>query len=62
MSVAEMKLAAIAEISKIQSEVAIKEILEHLARLSAEVNPSFDVTSFFDKKSAVYGDVLKKLA
>jgi len=34
MSVAEMKLAAINEISKLEDENSVKEILEHLAKLS----------------------------
>jgi hypothetical protein len=34
MSVAEMKLAAIAEISKLHTEAALKEILEHLEKIS----------------------------
>ena len=33
MSVAEMKLAAINEISKLTSEHAVKDILEHLVQL-----------------------------
>ena len=34
MSVAELKLAAINEISKLNNEAAVKEILEHLAKMS----------------------------
>jgi hypothetical protein len=36
MSIAEMKLAAISEISQLNNERELKEILEHLSRLSLE--------------------------
>ncbi len=62
MSVAEMKLAAINEINKLHDENAIKEILEHLARISKEVKQPFDVDAFFKKASESHGDVLQKLA
>ncbi len=62
MSVAEMKLAAIAEISKLNDEKAVKEILEHLAKISVEAKHPFDTDAFFKKASERYGDVLQKLA
>jgi hypothetical protein len=62
MSVAEMKLAAINEISKLNNEAAIKEILEHLAKISMEENTKFDPEAFFDKASKKYDDILQKLA
>jgi hypothetical protein len=62
MSVAEMKLAAIYEISKLTSEHAVKEILDHLVQISKEEKQSFDATSFFNKASEKYDDVLRKLA
>lgn len=62
MSVAEMKLAAIAEISKLNDENAIKEILEHLAKISGEIKQPSDVNDFFKRTSDKYGDVLQKLA
>jgi hypothetical protein len=62
MSVAEMKLAAIAEISKLTDEGAVKEILEHLAKISGSVTQPFDVDAFFKKASEKYDDVLQKLA
>jgi uncharacterized membrane-anchored protein len=62
MSVAEMKLAAINEISKLNDEASIKEILEHLAKMSAEVKQPFDVDAFFKRASEKYDDVLQKLA
>jgi hypothetical protein len=62
MSVAELKLAAINEISKLTSEHAVKEILEHLVQISKEEKQPFDATSFFNKASEKYDDVLRKLA
>jgi len=62
MSVAEMKLAAINEIGKLKSESAVKEILEHLIKISKEEKSSFDTEAFFNKTSEKYDDVLRKLA
>jgi len=62
MSVAEMKLAAINEISKLDNEAHVKEILEHLAKISKAENTKFDADSFFEKTAAKYDDVLQKLA
>lgn len=62
MSVAEMKLAAINEISKLKSESAVKEILEHLLKISNEDNPPFDAEVFFNNTSEKYDDVLRKLS
>lgn len=62
MSVAEMKLAAINEISKLTSEAAVKEILEHLIKIAKEGKSQFDADIFFKKASEKYDDVLQKLA
>ena len=64
MSVAEMKLAAIAEISKLNDEAAIKEILEHLAKISIEKDNTrvLNLSQHYDKVAERYGNVLKKLA
>jgi 3-deoxy-D-manno-octulosonic acid (KDO) 8-phosphate synthase len=62
MSVAEMKLAAIAEISKLEDEAAVKEILEHLVKIAKAGNSAFDAKAFFDKSTKKYDDVLQKLA
>lgn len=62
MSVAEMKLAAISEISKLKSEIAVKEILEHLVKISKEDKFPFDTDAFFNRASEKYDDVLRKLA
>lgn len=63
MSVAEMKLAAINEISKLDSEAAVKEILEHLAKMSlAKENKTLNLSQHYDKAVEQYGNVLQKLA
>ncbi len=61
MSIAEMKLAAINEIGKLDDEKAVKEILEHLAKISGNENKKFDADAFFQKASEKYDDVLQKL-
>ena len=62
MSVAEMKLAAINEITKLKSEAAVKEILDHVLKISKDGETSFDSDSFFKRASERYDDVLQKLA
>jgi len=63
MSVAEMKLAAINEISKLDNEAAVKEILEHLAKLSfAKENKTLNLSQHYDKVVEQYSNVLQKLA
>jgi len=63
MSVAEMKLAAISEISKLDNEAAVKEILEHLAKLSfAKENKTLNLSQHYDKVVEQYGNTLQKLA
>ena len=62
MSIAEMKLAAINEIGKLDDEKSVKEILEHLAKISSNENKKFDADIFFQKASEKYDDVLQKLA
>jgi hypothetical protein len=62
MSIAEMKLAAINQIGKLDDEKAVKEILEHLAKISSNENKKFDTDVFFQKASEKYDDVLQKLA
>jgi hypothetical protein len=63
MSVAEMKLAAINEISKLQDESAVKEILEHLVRISTlKKKKVFNLSQHYNKVKEQYGNVLQKLA
>jgi ArsR family metal-binding transcriptional regulator len=63
MSVAEMKLIAIAEIGKLEDENAVKEILEHLkVIIDTNENKAHDLSQHYDTIQKQYGDVLKKLA
>lgn len=62
MSIAEMKLAAINEISKLEDEQAVKEILDHLSKISLNENKKFEADDFFKDASKKYDDVLQKLA
>ena len=63
MSVAEMKLAAINEISKLDNENALREILEHLVKISSsKENKVLNLSKHYDNVKEQYGNVLKKLA
>ena len=63
MSIAEKKLKAIDEISKLDSEKAVEEILLFLSHLGEVENESkLDVDSFYKETAAKYGNVLQKLA
>jgi hypothetical protein len=58
-----MKLAAINEISKLEDENEVKEILEHLAKLSATKDSiTLNLSQHYNKVKEQYGNVLKKLA
>lgn len=62
MSVAEMKLQAISEISKLNSEKAIQQILEHLSSLNEiEKDPSLNLSQHYDRIAKKYGGTLAKL-
>ncbi len=64
MSIAEMKLVAINEISKLESENAVKEILNHIAKLNEESDETKPLNLFqhYDKIKHQYGNTLQKLA
>lgn len=63
MSVAEMKLQPISEISKLNSEKAIQQILEHLSSLNEiEKNTSLNLSQHYDRIAKKYGGTLAKLA
>ncbi len=64
MSIAEMKLVAINEISKLESENAVKEILNHIAKLNEESDETKPLNLFqhYDKIKQQYGNTLQKLA
>jgi len=58
-----MKLAAINEIAKLDNELAVKEILEHLVKLSkSQKDKVYNLSQHFEKISNDYGKVLEKLA
>ena len=64
MSIAEMKLVAISEIGKLESENAVKEILDHIAKMneqSGQVKP-LNLSQHYDKIKDQYGNTLQKLA
>ena len=64
MSIAEMKLKAINEITKLENENAFKETLEHLSKMT--VNPEdekpLNLFQHYDQIKDQYGDTLQKLA
>lgn len=63
MSAAEMKLAAIQEISRLNNENDIKEILEHLAKISGSENVRVhNLSQHYDKVRTEYSKVLQRLA
>jgi hypothetical protein len=63
MSIAEMKLAAISEISQLNDEKELKEILEYLSRLSLDKKEQeLNLFQHYDKVKEQYHDVLAKLA
>ena len=64
MSIAEMKLIAINEISKLESENAVKEILEHIAKMHEESGHSIplNLSQHYNKIKEQYGNTLQKLA
>jgi hypothetical protein len=63
MSVAEMKLAAFEKLAVINEEKALKEILEHLEKLSlVEKQKVYNLSRHFNDLSNQYDETLKKLA
>ncbi|MCH5716963.1 hypothetical protein [Niabella hibiscisoli] len=63
MSVLEMQLAAIKEITKLEDENALREVLEHLAKISSkEEQKPLNLSQHYNKVKEQYGNVLQKLA
>lgn len=60
MSVAELKVEAINQITKLTEEKSIKEILEHLSKLNKE--NELNLSRHYNEIKEQYGEVLKKLA
>lgn len=63
MSVAEMKLAVIKEIGKLEDENLIKEILTLLTNVSEKKgDKTYNLSQHFEAINKQYGKVLEKLA
>jgi hypothetical protein len=60
MSLAEMKVKAISQITRLTEENSLKEILEHLSKLNS--NSELNLSQHYEDIKSKYGDVLKKLA
>jgi hypothetical protein len=59
MSIAEMKLVAIQEIGMLNNQEAVKEILDHLAKLNSSNNKMLDIAKAIIEERK---EVLQKLA
>ena len=64
MSISEMKLIAINEITKLENENAVKEILDHLAKINSgtDSTKSMNLFQHYDKIKEQYSTTLQKLA
>ena len=64
MSISEMKLIAINEITKLENENAVKEILDHLAKINTAIDSTKPLNLFqhYDKIKEQYSITLQKLA
>lgn len=60
MSVAEMKIEAINQITRLTEEDSLKEILAHLSKLKKQ--NALNLSPHYDDIKNQYEDVLKKLA
>ncbi len=60
MSVAEMKIEAINQITRLTEEDSLKEILAHLSKLSKQ--KELNLSKHYNDIKGKYEDVLKKLA
>ncbi len=64
MSIAEMKVVAINEITKLEDENAIKEILDHLAKFPKDASEvkSINLSQHYENIKSQFGNTLQKLA
>lgn len=62
MSVAEIKTSAFEQLSIIQGEDHLKQILEYLTMIAASEKEGKQMIAIFEKAVAKYGTVLEKLA
>lgn len=60
MSVAEMKIEAINQITRLTEEESLKEILIHLSKLNKQ--QELNLSQHYNEIKNEYGSVLKKLA
>ncbi len=60
MSVAEMKIEAINQITRLTEENSLKEILEHLSKLNKQ--KEVNLSQHYNDIKSKYEDVLRKLA
>lgn len=60
MSVAELKIEAINQITRLTEEGSVKEILEHLSKLNQQ--KELNLSRHYNDIKSKYEDVLKKLA
>ncbi len=60
MSVAEMKIEAINQITRLTEEDSLKEILAHLSKLNKQ--KELNLSKHYNDIKCKYEDVLKKLA
>ena len=64
MSIAEMKIIAIKEITNLENENALKEILDHLAKMQSDDNniKVLNLSRHYDAIKNKFGNTLQKLA
>jgi hypothetical protein len=63
MSILEMKLTVIKEISNIEDEIVLKEIFLYLENIAIQKdNNTINLSQHYDLVKGRYGNVLKKLA
>jgi hypothetical protein len=62
MSVTEIKTSAFEQLSIIQGEEHLKQILDYLKLIAASEKEGRQMTAIFEKAVAKYGAVLEKLA
>ena len=62
MGFAEIKQEVLNELSKIEEEDKLKEILVFLRTISTQKMPSLNLAQHYDKVNKQYANVLKKLA
>jgi hypothetical protein len=62
MSIAAIKTSAFEQLSAIEDEVHLKQILDYLTMIAAAEKEGKQMTNIFEKAVSKYGTVLEKLA